>query len=345
MASTPAAQPDHFLLQGLDEVFTGEGGNAPALAGWLSYLTHPEEHAGPRRMSQWYGMNEVPDSVKEFKSKPGALEQQSGIHYEEKGSILRGLDGVRFFAHAQVLSGQRLGNRNAVGEPEGDLLGDMYRMMETVRYKAPRAGGSERQDSVAVWHNIREKCNRLFPSDPSVTPGWEGEAAGKVRPRYDQLTLWYEQYRDNALAEMMAHLGRFAAVIYTARTELNELMGKLVEALDEWATAEPVNVAFFLGVFGDILGFVLSPGIAAGVTTFYGLVTKVVEGVTKGDASALGYEANAEDGCYQMLDSFLTAGDQILRQAVGAVNDIVTHNEHGVESVHGGNWAPVPSWG
>jgi hypothetical protein len=345
MAPTPEPQPDHFLLQGLDDVFTGKGGNAPALAGWLSYLTHPEQHDGPRRMSQWYGMNEVPDSVKELKRKPGPLEQQRGVHYEEKGSILRDLEGRQFFAHAQVLSGQRLGNRNTVGEPEGDLVGDMYRMIETVRYKAPRADEAGRQDSVAVWHGIREKCNRLFPTDPTVPPGWEGEVAGKARPRYDELTLWYEQYRDNALAEMMGHLGRFAAVIYTARSELNELMGKLVTALNEWSTAEPGDVGFFLGVFGDILGFALSPGIAAGVTTFYSLVSKVIEGVTKDEASVFGYAQNPEDGCYKMLKSFLTAGDQVLRRAVWAVDDIVTHDEHGVESVRGGNWAPVPSWG
>ncbi|HEY0691761.1 MAG TPA: hypothetical protein VGD71_22300 [Kribbella sp.] len=345
MAPTPEPQPDHFLLRGLDEVFTGGGGNAPALAGWLSYLTHPDQHEGPRRMSLWQGIAEIPDSVKEFKRKPGALEQQGGAHFEEQGSILRDLEGSRFFAHAQVLSGQRLGNRNAVGEPEGDLVGDMYRMIETVRYRAPRTGEGGLQDSVAVWHGIREKGNRLFPADPNAVPGWEGDAAAAARPRYDELTLWYERYRDNALAEMMGHLGRFAAVVYTARSELNELMGKLVKALEEWATAEPVNVGFLLGVFGDILGFSLNPGIAAGVTTFYSLVSKVVEGVTKDEPSEFGYEENPEDGCYKLLGSFLTAGDQVLRRAVWAVDDLVTHDEHGVDSVRGGNWAPVPSWG
>jgi hypothetical protein len=50
MAATPDPQPDHPLVRGLDKVFTGKGGNAPALVGWLSYLTHPEEHDGPRLM-------------------------------------------------------------------------------------------------------------------------------------------------------------------------------------------------------------------------------------------------------------------------------------------------------
>ena len=46
MAATPEPQPDHPLVKNLDKVFTGKGGNAPALVGWLSYLAHPEEHGG-----------------------------------------------------------------------------------------------------------------------------------------------------------------------------------------------------------------------------------------------------------------------------------------------------------
>jgi hypothetical protein len=346
MAPTPDPQPDHFLLRGLDKVFTGPGGNAPALAGWLSYLSHPEEHDGPRRMEQLnYGMS-VPNGENEFKSKPGTDDHQApGVSYAEKGSILRDLDGEHFFAHAQVLSGQRLGERNSVGEQEGDLVGSMYQMIEAVRYKEPRAAAGGRKDTVAVWHDIREKCNRLFPADPQQAPGWEGGAAAAARPKYDELTQWYENYRNSALAEMMGHLGRFAGVIYAAREDLNELMGKLVQALEKWATEQPMNVSFLLSAFGDIFGFAMNPGFEAGATTFNNMVSKVIDGVTQGVPSVFAYEENPADGCYRMLDSFLRAGDQVLRRAVWAVDDLVGHPENGVESVRGGNWAPVPSWG
>lgn len=196
MASTPNPQPDHPLLRGLDKVFTGPGGNAPALVGWLSYLAHPEEHEGPRLIGMQEGSGEV---TREFRAKPEqVIVPKEGDYYAERGSILRDLEGRSFFAHADVLSGHRLGEQNSVGEPEGDIVGDVYRLIEEVRFKRPNSGQRD-ANSCDVWDTIAASCDSLFNS-PN---GWSGDAAKAAQQRYNDLVLWYDNYRDGALAKMM----------------------------------------------------------------------------------------------------------------------------------------------
>lgn len=200
MAATLDPQPDHPLVRGLDKVFTGKGGHAPALAGWLEHLAHPEMHSGPRRLAVGYGGGtEIEARV------AGVNTPQSGQVYDDLGSILRDLDVNMFFAHADVLSGQQVSELNDVGQPTGKgVMKDIYDQIEEVRFRRQSSTGRP-EDSAAVHERIvNASGDSLFT--PEV---WGGDAAVGAKCRYDTMNIWYNTYRTPDLGK---NAGIFAPV-------------------------------------------------------------------------------------------------------------------------------------
>ena len=152
----------------------------------MSYLAHPEQHGGPRRLALVGGAG--PDLVEKEvrKAEPDVSVPGSTTHFEDRGSVLRDLEVNLFFAHADVFSGQRLGELNSVGELECDVIGETYRLIEEIRFQAPKSIDTPRANSKDVWKNITDQCNTLFNSED----GWSGDASNAARPYYDQMTTW-----------------------------------------------------------------------------------------------------------------------------------------------------------
>lgn len=347
MAATPEPQPDHPLVKGLDKVFTGPGGNAPALVGWLSYLAHPEEHSGPRLMEP--GTVVDGPAVEARSMTDPELVGPDTVPYVTKGTILRDLDGRAFFAHADVLSGQRVGELNDVGEPTGaGVLSDTYFRIEEVRYKKQMASGMP-TDSADVFEYMK-----LQSGDSLFTPEvWGGAASTAAKCRYDQMVLWYQNHRNPALGEMVGYLVRYAAIILKARMDINTLMGKLVKSIGEWVDSEPSGVEFLLSNLRLIVDFAMITDPVSGGLKLYDIMKEVVDKAKNVDPSSFSYTANRADGLYQMLVSYLRAGNEVLERTADAVDALVdggadTKHRGGIKGVRGGtgmkNWVEVPDW-
>lgn len=348
MAATPDPQPDHPLLRGLDKVFTGSGGNAPALVGWLSYLTHPDQHDGPRLMEP---ATVIEGTAIEARSMlDPRVHGPDGIAFVDKGSILRDLEGRFFFAHADVLSGQRVGELNDVGEPTGaGVLSDTYFRLEEVRHKKQTASGMP-TDSADAWEYMKlQSGDNLFSPDV-----WGGDASIAAKCRYDQMVLWYQNHRNEGLHEMVGYLVRYAAIILKARMDINDLMGKLVKSLKEWAdSGEPTGVEFLLSTLRNIVDFSLIKDPVSGGLKLFDVLKEAVGKASNVDPSLFGYEDSRTDGCYQMLNSFIKAGNQVMNRVADAIDDLVDGGEDaknlgGIKAVRGEtgtkNWVAVPDW-
>jgi hypothetical protein len=347
MAATPDPQPGHPLVQGLDKVFTGKGGNAPALVGWLSYLTHPDDHDGPRLMEPATVMDGP--AVEARSTTDPELIGPDTVPYVTAGSIMRDLEGRSFFAHADVLTGQRVGELNDVGVPTGaGFLSDTYFRIEEVRYKKQTAAGMS-QDSADVWEYMK-----LQSGDSLFTPEvWGGTASGAAKCRYDHMVLWYQNHRNPALSEMVGYLVRYAGLILKARMDINALMGKLVKSLQEWVDSEPSGVEFLLSNLRQVVDFAMIADPVSGGLKLYDIMKEVVDKAKNTDPSDFSYTANREDGCYQMLASYIKAGNQVLERTADAIDELVdggkdVKHQGGIKAVRGAtntkNWVDVPDW-
>ncbi|TWE22515.1 hypothetical protein [Prauserella muralis] len=329
MAAAPGPNPDHPLVVGLDPMFTGPGGHAPALAGWIEYLAHPEENQGPR--------------VTEFRN-GAAWETTRKLPWDEyeivnERSVLRDLGIDRFFAHADVLSGQKIGSLNEHGEVSNtQVLGATFDLLEEVRL-GREIDLTVPDQTADVWTSLTE--NLGF----ALNEKW---AEGKPRARFVQLKQWYENHRDPALAEMNKFLVAYAGILMKARSDINELMGKLVDALNKSVASNPIEgIAFFLSALEEVLNLTLNfPKTLKDATlTVVSGVKKAFDLATKSETDT-GFGLDLNDihlGYYRCFESFIRAGDAVCWAATEAVTRLITDAEKGLLFVRR-NWVPAPTW-
>jgi hypothetical protein len=330
MAASNAPQPEHPLVAHLDPAFR----NAPALAGWLEYLAHPDQNAGPRVLEFADG------SAIESSGKP---DPDTSGHVGER-SVLRDLTLDRFFAHADVLSGQQVGSPNEHGEiSNAQALGTTFDLIEEVRLRrGPNSARSHNSDD--VWTELTVNVGAVISQE-----NWNGGARNNARDRYVQLVQWYENHRNPALAEMNQLLVRFAAILVKARADINDLMGKLVETLNRVASTHTQldGLQFFLSAFETVLDAVVNLPKTTAETLLK--VTSAVNKVAgeigkKEDATDFGIDtSDVHLGYYRLFDSFIEAGDAVCRDAARAVSLLITDDEHGVSHVRD-RWVPAPVW-
>ncbi|WP_460394502.1 hypothetical protein [Actinophytocola sediminis] len=320
-------------MTGLDQAFTGRGGNAPALVGWLEYLANPEENQGPRVLEL------VDGSAIESSGKP---HPNVGGQVLER-SVLRDLTLDRFFAHASVLSGQRIGTVTEDGEiANSQQLGDTFDLIEEAFLK--KHPESTRPDhSVDVWRDINVKINAVVSRE-----NWDSGAADNARDRYSTMVQWYENHRNLGLTAMNEFLVKFAAIILKARADINELMGKTVTILNN-AAADTTQgeIEFAVSALDKILNVVLNlPKTAADATLLVSdAIKNAMTPATKSSQDS-GFGIDPSDlrlGYYRMFESFIEAGDKVCWEAAGAVATLVTDAENGLLFVRR-HWVSAPRW-
>ncbi|HEY0695243.1 MAG TPA: hypothetical protein VGD71_40175 [Kribbella sp.] len=328
MAPTPDPQPDHPFVGPLDPIFKE---NAAALAGWMTYLNHPEEHTGPRLLE--YSNGTVAEEIDDTLERTGDV--------TEVRSLLRDLEPFRFFAHADVLSGQRVGELSPDGQfVRGDVIADTFQLIEEVRNKKPASMTSPREHSADVYSDLKHYVDPLF-----ADPNWTGTTRDGAFCRFGQVKKWYENHRDPALTAMSMFLVKYSAIILKARADINELMGKLVAFFKEWT--KPMSIAdiaeFALSVLRAVLE--LKPKLIDGLFMAYDVTKDAADLAKKSDKpTGFGYDSSDHsNGIYHMLDSYITAGDDVMREAATAVHNLVTDPDHGVLAVRN-NWMGVPDW-
>lgn len=206
MAPTSDPQPGHPQIHTLDKAFT----NASALAGWLEYLAHPEEHRGPRL---------VTDFDLGSQSEPFEVREASYSRQVDAGSVLRDLTIPEFFAAADILSGQDIVS-----------MGEAVDSVEELRHRHDGTRGPH-GDTADVYE-------RLDTNLGIALPNWTTPAGEQVASVYDDMHIWYTR-RTEDLFVVSKRLVEFAATIATARKNLNELMGKLVDALRQHTEENP----------------------------------------------------------------------------------------------------------
>lgn len=333
MASSNEPQPDHALVTNLDPAFAGPGGNAPALAGWLEYLAHPEENTGPRVLEFSDG------SGIESNGKP---DPDVAGHLLER-TVLRDLTVDRFFAHADVLSGQRVGTLSPDGEISNTVeLGRTYDLIEeTFRKKA--TDSTRPEHSVDMWMRLTSNVDAVVSRE-----NWDSGAADRARDRFIQLKQWYENHRNPGLNSMNEYLVKYAAIILKARQDVNELMGKLVATLDSvTARSAQEGLSFAVSTLDRILNFALNPPDTAKDAVLFvsDAISSAMEPATKStEDSGFGFDTtDIHLGYYRMFESFIRAGDLVCWEAADAVAKLITDAEHGMLFVRR-NWMSAPAW-
>jgi hypothetical protein len=329
MTVTPDPAPEHPQVVHLDPVFTGPNGKAAALAGWIEYLAHPEDNEGPR--------------VTEFRdgNKWETTRKLPWDEYEIAGerSVLRDLTVNRFFAHADVLSGQKIGSLNEHGEVSNtEVLGSTFDLLEEIRLR--RSIELTVPDQTAdVWTSLTGNL------DFALNEAW---ASGKPRERYIQMKQWYENHRDPAISAMNKFLVAYAAILMKARNDINELMGKLVDALTKSVARDPLEeIAFFLSVLDKVLDLTINfpKTLKDAAVKVVSEVKSAVDSVSENKKDT-GFGIDTSDiqlGYYRCFESFIKAGDLVCWEAAGAVARLITDAEKGLLFVRR-NWVPAPNW-
>lgn len=133
---------------------------------------------------------------------------------------------------------------------------------------------------------------------------------------------------------------------------MNELMGELVDALNQWHSSNDVGASFFLSTLSKIIGAIQPPTITSVAQDFIGAMNDAVAAAAKNETdsgnSGFGYNGSESDGVYQMLKSYIEAGNKVCQQAVDVVDGLVAD----VKVLHGdqdseqptSNWVSVPDW-
>lgn len=333
MAESNAPQPKHPLVTSLDPAFTGHGGNAAGLAGWLEYLAHPDMNTGPRVLEFQDG-SAIESSHKPHPNTTG--------HVKER-SVLRDLTLNRFFAHADVLSGQQVGTLTEDGDlPGTSVLGATFQLIEEVRFQKPHRDTGPRPNSADVWKNVSQRLSWVVDED-----NWDDEAGTLARDKYIQLSQWYDNHRTDAMFQMKVFLAKYAAIILKARADINELMGTLIKVLEDWTATNSLDgIKFLLSALREVVGIVLEPPktVAKVALTIYDQVQKLAPGAKKSDDSGFGVDSSdIHLAYYRMLESYIAAGDKVCWEAAGAVARLITDAEHGLLFVRN-NWVAVPEW-
>jgi hypothetical protein len=295
MAPTHDPQPGHPLIQHLDKAFT----NAPALAGYLEYLAHPEQNYGPRALDESGGESNHWPTISPPNENPPYL-----------GSVLRDLTIPEFFAAADVLSGQDI-----------DGMGKAVDALEELRHR--------KDGDVGDYKDSADRYTLLTTALDMFLPDWDTTAGNAVKDAYGPMQVWYNR-RHEDLYVMSKRLVEFGAVIATARRNVNELMGKLVDRIEQHTNRAEGKDAI-LYVVGKVLGFATKAdptGLSAMFfSDLYGQAIKAAESETAGD----GLPGNT---FYQILHSYLNAARAECEEASKAVRHMLTANDGGYQGLY-----------
>jgi hypothetical protein len=168
------------------------------------------------------------------------------------------------------------------------------------------------------------------------------------------MVKWYTNHRNDGLVALSGYLLRYSAIILKARADINELMGKLVEALEKWYVTVTADLGetlkFFVSLFRKAVEFALAPEITAAnvALAFYDVGSDMLGAIPKGDTDKekTPFKYDSSDlatGIYNFLKSYISAGNRVLEDAADAVDALVDDREYGMVSVRN-NWVGVPAW-
>ncbi|MET0133718.1 MAG: hypothetical protein ABW215_09000, partial [Kibdelosporangium sp.] len=260
-------------------------------------------------------------------------------------AIRRDLGVDRFFAHADVLSGQRVGEADIKGRlRDVDQLGATFQLVEEVRFKKANSLRSDRDNSADVWTGITA---RIGPAVNAAS--WDSPSAELARAKYTEMLAWHDNHRNEGLLAMNWHLAKFSALVIRARMDVDELMGLLVKALDDWHSRS-VNadaLKFFVTLFRKFAELALAPTVQAkdAIWAAYDVFTEAM-GLAPKDTNPSGFGYDPSDhatGIHRMLELFIRTADKILEEAASVVHVLITDPDHGIQAVRN-QWKNVPKW-
>ncbi|MPZ81807.1 MAG: hypothetical protein GEV28_15970 [Actinophytocola sp.] len=319
-------EPNHDYVAHLDDVF--RLGNAPRLAGMLLSLANPSNLTGAATPCYL----DIPAIVVvapndgEFTSHEvtGSGQIEAEVHSILQGSARSDpqpdLSVEQFFYHADVLSGQDVGK---VREHLGTKLDSLDLTDGGFVERAVTAlDGARTGDATTSWTHLFD----MFGVNSELWNQWTGQASGAANEEFGQVRLWFNKeasdgvFRQDALRNMSGILIKYSATIHGARMNLDNLMGELVDQVNEWNDKAGSGGSSGKWVaLGDIKNLADSSGL--------GHVFKVIDAVGQAASSLTAEKKLTGDQVYQKLKSYLDAADTIVRDAVGEVDAMTTELE------------------
>lgn len=336
-------EPNDDYVAHLDDVF--RQGNAPRLAGMLLSLANPSNVTGkatPCYLDIPAMLPLTPDDA-EFTSHEVTGSGQIGA---DVYSILRGsarsipmpdLSVEQFFHHADILSGQDVGKMRPHPGTKLDRLdlvdgGFVERAVAAV--DSTRTG-----ETTVLWSRLAQIFLEQSRGEGSIWHDWTGQAADEAKQKFTDVNLWFSrlsdgEFRQRALLGMSAILIQYAATIHGARMNLDNLMGELVDQVNEW---------------NDKTNLGASPGKWVALTQIknlaeprmLGIAFKVVEAVAESADSLTAEKKLPENQVYNKLASYLEAAENIVQDTVGQVDALVRDLNHLRE---GRELVDIPVW-
>lgn len=208
----------------------------------------------------------------------------------------------QFFAHADVLSGQDV-----------NAMERACQVIETVRHRSTgRDSGYEH--TAVVYRNLVTEFEQAFAS-------WTDAPGRLAQDRFKELQAWHELF-DDEFFKLSVNLVKFGAVIETARKNVNELMGNIVDALQAWSAESDFGDGGLLAFIGKILEFAVSKLDPSGAAA---LVFSEILGEIVGEAEATPDKDTGRvhgDSCYGILGSFLVAAQDVCESAAKTTEDL-----------------------
>jgi hypothetical protein len=245
----------------------------------------------------------------------------------------------QFFHHADVLSGQDVGKVSAHRGAKLDRLdltdgGFIERAVTAL--DATRAG-----DTTSIWTDLKRTFLTDGTDEGSLWHHWTGQTADEAKEKFTSVGKWFAQdgsdgvFRQDALRAMSGILIKYAATIHGARMNLNNLMGELVDQVNEWNDKSPAGSA------GKWVSLSEIKNVAEG--TPLGHVFKVVDAVAQAADTLTAEKELKEDQVYTKLTSYLESADGIVRNAVDEVGGILRDLDTVREGRHARD-VDIPVW-
>jgi hypothetical protein len=251
----PDRKPDegHPAAAGLDPVFGHEG----EIAAWVEWLLHPEQHQFDRTIIlpdgtkvEHTGMLSKPKTGPDINGPlvPDPIEPPEYYPFE---SVIQGCYTEQFFDPAQALSGQEI--------HDGSDLSKAYEALNN-----------------AFWRN-NEWNGRLMGGFIDLQAEWRGGSAGNAGQFIGTVDDFTTKFTEIA-KELSAVPIAYAAIIKTARDNMNGAMGKLVDAFqqkfyDRNTPWEKILVKALVAITGAALTYVsggtAAAAFSAGVATAF----------------------------------------------------------------------------
>jgi hypothetical protein len=215
-----------------------------------------------------------------------------------------------FFAAADVFSGQDL-----------DSINNAVTIIEELRHRRDADAGDFR-DTTDVYISLDTGLALLLPT-------WTDMGGTAVAGLYDDMRIWYE-HRKEKLFVVSKRLVEFAAVIEASRRNINDLMGKLVKALEEHTNEGPWDDAT-LRLLDKIVGFALGKLDPTGVSP---MIAAELFGLAIGAAEEEKAEAGLTgDTYYDILGSYMKAARDVCESAARTSDKLAVKNSLGVPAL------------